>query len=465
MKVINLQAENFKRLKAVEIAPDGDVVFVGGKNGSGKSSVLDAIYVALVGRSAAPPKPVRTGEEECRIRLDLGELVVSRKFTVKEGGQYTDSLKVETAEGLRYANKPQEVLDRLLGEIGFDPFEFVQKKPAEQAETLLQMVPLTVDLDDMAELDRSDYDKRRDVNREIVSLKSQRDAIPKEETLSDLPDRQALTDQLAKAAETNGAIDRDRLAREATQRNLTALEQAAQSKRARADELRQEATALDETASREAEAHATMTAEVEALPPLAEPVDVGSIQTQLREAEALLASAERQRRRGELETAVAAKEAVSQSLTDAMEKREKERQDALAEAQMPIEGLGFGVDEKGRPVVTFGGVPFEQASTAEQLRASTAIAMAANPTLRVLRVKDGSLLDDDSMRLLAEMAKAEDFQLWVEVVRADEGVGVIMEEGQIKSAPKPKAETKAETKPKPKAAAAKADKPAGEKLL
>jgi hypothetical protein len=130
-------------------------------------------------------------------------------------------------------------------------------------------------------------------------------------------------------------------------------------------------------------------------------------------------------------------------LTDAMVAREKARQAALAEAKMPIEGLGFAVDERGRPTVTFGGVPFEQASTAEQLRASTAIAMAANPSLRVLRVKDGSLLDDDSMKLLAEMAAREDFQLWIERVGTEGGVGIVMENGEVKT-DQPKAKPKAE---------------------
>lgn len=461
MKIIQLQAENFKRLKAVEIAPDGNLVTIGGRNGSGKSSVLDAIYVALKGRSVGPPKPVRTGEEKCLIRLDLGELAVTRSFTVKEGGTFTDSLKVENADGLRYG-KPQEVLDALLGEIGFDPFAFCQMRPADQAETLLQMVPLPCDLDEMAELDRSDFEKRRDINRDVVSLRAQRDAIPKEDVPDDLPDRATLQDQLGSAAETNGAIERDRVAREATARNIEALSGQAAAKRVRATELRAEADRLEQAAGGEEAEVEKIRADLEGLPALAEPVDVGAIQQRLREADAVLAAAERQRRRAELETAVAAKEKQSQALTDALAARERERQAALAEAQMPIEGLAFGLDEKGKPAVQFGGVPFEQASTAEQLRASVAIAMAANPSLRVLRVKDGALLDEESMRLLAETATENDFQLWVEVVAPDEGVGFIMEEGEVKATPaaKPKA-AKADAPAKTEKAA----KPAGEKLL
>ena len=49
MKIVQLHAENYKRLRTVEISPDGNIVTIGGRNGAGKSSILDAIYVALGG--------------------------------------------------------------------------------------------------------------------------------------------------------------------------------------------------------------------------------------------------------------------------------------------------------------------------------------------------------------------------------------------------------------------------------
>ena len=49
MRIISLQAENIKRLKAVEITPEGDIVVIAGRNGQGKTSVLDSIWYALGG--------------------------------------------------------------------------------------------------------------------------------------------------------------------------------------------------------------------------------------------------------------------------------------------------------------------------------------------------------------------------------------------------------------------------------
>ena len=100
--------------------------------------------------------------------------------------------------------------------------------------------------------------------------------------------------------------------------------------------------------------------------------------------------------------------------------------DALAAATMPVDGLGF--DDHG---VTFNGVPFGQASAAEQIRVSLAMAMALNPSLRVIRILDGSLLDADSMAAIAAMAKAGDYQVWVERVADDADTAVVIEDGSV----------------------------------
>ena len=62
-----------------------------------------------------------------------------------------------------------------------------------------------------------------------------------------------------------------------------------------------------------------------------------------------------------------------------------------------MKGLALGNGE-----VLLNGLPLSQASGAEQLRLSMAIAMAGNPKLRVLRIKEGSLLDDDNLALLRD---------------------------------------------------------------
>ena len=101
----------------------------------------------------------------------------------------------------------------------------------------------------------------------------------------------------------------------------------------------------------------------------------------------------------------------------------------LQEADLPVPGLG--VDDEG---VTFNGVPFIQASAAERLRVSVAMAMAANPEVRVICIKDASLLDADSRKLLADMAAEHDYQIWYEVVGDGGPTGIVIEDGEVANA-------------------------------
>ena len=88
---------------------------------------------------------------------------------------------------------------------------------------------------------------------------------------------------------------------------------------------------------------------------------------------------------------------------------------------------GLSVDDEG---VLFNGIPFGQASAAERLKVSVAMAMSANPELRVICIRDASLLDSDSKTMLVEMAKQHDYQIWYEVVGDGGPAGIIIEDGE-----------------------------------
>ena len=146
MRIVRLQAENVKRLRAVEIAPDGNVVVIAGRNAQGKSSVLDAIWMALAGGSGAKEtsRPISDGEERASVVLDMGDIVVTRRWTSSG-----TTLEVTSPDGARYPS-PQSLLDGLLGRLSFDPLAFAQQDPKGQLATLLSVVDLPFD---PAELD------------------------------------------------------------------------------------------------------------------------------------------------------------------------------------------------------------------------------------------------------------------------------------------------------------------------
>lgn len=100
----------------------------------------------------------------------------------------------------------------------------------------------------------------------------------------------------------------------------------------------------------------------------------------------------------------------------------------LASAKFPVPGLAF--DAEG---VTLDGIPFKQCSQGQALRVSVAIGLAANPKLKVLLVRDGSLLDAKGLQLLAEMAAAAEAQVFVERVGDGKECQVVIEDGHVRT--------------------------------
>jgi len=119
--------------------------------------------------------------------------------------------------------------------------------------------------------------------------------------------------------------------------------------------------------------------------------------------------------------------AQQMALTEDLEKILKQKEEAIMSAKPPIQGLN--IDSEG---VTFNNIPFTQLSSSEQLKVSLAIAMAMNPKLRVIRIMDGSLLDKENMKIISDMIKEKDYQVWIERVEEDGNVGITIEDGQVK---------------------------------
>ncbi|KKM78490.1 hypothetical protein LCGC14_1359510 [marine sediment metagenome] len=122
----------------------------------------------------------------------------------------------------------------------------------------------------------------------------------------------------------------------------------------------------------------------------------------------------------------AQKEAIEVD-TKAIYAIDQKKADALLAAKFPVEGLGLTDDG-----ITFEGLPLAEVASSVQLRVSIAIGIALNPTLKILLIRNGNLLDDDSLKLVAQQAEKADAQVWVEYVTASaEGVSVMLEDGHI----------------------------------
>ncbi len=413
MRIIRLQVENVKRLQAVDITPDGDLVVIAGPNGAGKTSVLDAIWLALGGAAAARgmPRPVRDGASRAKVTLDLGPMTVTRTWTA-DG---KTSLKVESKDGARYSS-PQTMLDALIGDLAFDPLAFAGQSEKDQIQSLISVIDLPFDPAALDAERRELYEQRTIQGRRVTELKGQLAGMPE---IVDVPKPVSTRELVDAMQQANDAlvkrrrIERDR---DGCIEELESLDREKASLRERVEWIEGEQVKLRENLASNERA-------LEGPEP-----DPSQFSVQLIEAEKTNALIREAEEREKVAAQLQAQTAVVDELTAKIEQLDATRRDGVAAAKMPVDGLGFS--DEG---VTYRGVPFTQCSTSEQLRVSVAMAMALNPKLRIIRITDGSLLDSQNLALVAEMASAHDYQIWVERVDESGQVGIYIEDGAVQS--------------------------------
>jgi len=423
VKIVKLQAKDILRLSAVEITPEGNTVVISGKNAAGKSSVLNAIWLALGGGDAtrALPEPVRKGAGTGDVSVDLGDIMVTKKF--KKGK--TPRLEVTSADGASFPS-PQAMLDELVGRLSFDPLAFAQAPAKEQLTTLMDI--LGIDADALEKKRKGIYDERTTANREVRRLESLMQGFSGD--YKDAPDEEVSGGEIIDQMQTASIAYRKRDEAERRRREIAAE---LVHKNTLIDEMKAKLAALEEEEQALRTKVATATQEfdqaIESATNVTAPAELEVKLTTIEDTNRLVREKKQHAQvKGELHDA----QMVVFALNDQIAKLDEEKKSAVEEANLPVEGLGL--DEDG---VTLNDLPFRQASSAEQLRTSLALAMALNPKLRVVRITDGSLLDEANMRMIEEMADEQDFQVWVEVVDSSGQLGIYIEDGHVAAEAEP----------------------------
>lgn len=430
-KIINLKADNYKVLDAFEINPNGQPVEIHGKNGRGKSTVLDCIQEALAGKVAK--NPIRNGEESGKIVLEIGEnktqYIITRTFTDK--GSY---LKVENADGFK-TSSPQKMLDELIGRISFDPLSFSNMDPKKQRETILGICP-ALDVSDL-DLERKEkFDERTGVNRVVKELQVQVDELRKVELPEDLPVEIVNAADIMKARDKDLADIEDNVSKRDTilenhRKGAERIDQLSAFNRDNAQMIIdfekqiaeiKERIALNNTEIEKIDISEPQIGELEKdIVTLKDRADDKSLQL-----EGLERTNEKIRARDRLKEKAAELESrilEAAKLTGNLEQIDKKKKERFAAADLPVPGLVLGEDG-----IFVEETPFEDLATSERLRVSFNIAMALNPRIKVVFIRDGSLLDPDSLAEVYKMAEDKGFQVWIEVTTADEKIGFMIKE-------------------------------------
>lgn len=397
MHVTRLQAENVKNLRTVDVEFDEDnAVTIKGPNGAGKSSILDAIWFALGGAKVHDDEVIRKGEEEAEAVVTINGYKVKRRWT--ENSTYLD---VTDDEGREYKS-PQSLLDDFAESFMFDPLEFLNLHPSDQKAKLLELTGHQQELEELESEYEETYSERREINRTVRDLESKTKDMDVDPSLADeeIPTTSELVEDLEDA-------------KDAQDRKVD-LKENAEANRSQAEELREKARKLDEQADEWEE-------EAEEI----EVPDIDELQERVDEADEKRQEVERARELVEYTERLEEATEASEAKTERLEEIEEEKQDIIAGADLP-EGLGFEDDK-----VTYEGVPLDQASMSEKLQVSMGIAMHLDPDLRIVQLRDASLLDENTRQEVIDMAEDMDFQVFLEMVSTEGDATIRIEDGRI----------------------------------
>lgn len=401
VKINTLELENVKRIKAVTLTPaENGLTIIGGRNGQGKTSVLDAIAWALGGEKFKPSTPVRDGSvipPHLKIELSNG-LVVERSGD-------NSRLKVVDPNGKKGG---QQLLNEFVETLALDLPRFMSANAKTKADTLLKIIGVG------DELYRLDTEEQRLYNQrtEIGRIADQKEKFAQElPVYSGLPSEPVSVSELIKS-----------------QQEILARNGENQRKRAKLDEIRREYNSKAEELKLLTERVEELKSDLETALKSAEDLEdesTSEIEENIKNIEELNTKI-----RANLDRERASAEAAEirgqyDELTEKINEVRAAKTALLDGAQMPLEGLSV---EDGE--LTYNGAKWDCMSSAEQLKAATAIVRKLNPNCGFVLLDKLEQMDADTLREFGEWLESEGLQVIATRVSTGNECSIIIENGE-----------------------------------
>lgn len=402
IKINQLELENVKRIKAVKLEPTlNGLTIIGGKNGQGKTSVLDAIAWALGGERYRPSQPKRTAS----VIPPMLHIELSNGLIVERRGKNSD-LKITDPNG---SKSGQQLLNEFISELALDLPKFINAGSRERAELLLKVIGVG---DILAQYDCEEsrlYNERHTIGQL---------ADRKEKLVSELPSYPRKETELISITEL---ISR--------QQEILAKNGENQRLREKRDDIKRQKEDIEAELCELNEKYRKICEEYEVAFKSAENLqDEATEQIERDIAEIEKINLEIRANLNKLKAEEEAAEYRSQynELTEKIDDIRTKRRALLDNAELPLEGLGI---ENGE--LTYRGYKWDNMSGSEQLKAATAIVRKLNPNCGFVLLDRLEQMDTDTLTEFGEWLEGEGLQAIATRVSVGDECSVIIEDGQL----------------------------------
>ena len=400
IKINGFEIENVKRVKAVAYEPsESGLTIIGGKNGQGKTSVLDSIAWALGGGRFAPSQPQRDGSTippHLCVKLSNG-IIVERK------GKNSD-LRVIDPNGNKSG---QALLDSFIDQLALNLPRFMNANNKEKADTLLKIIGVGDELYRLEDEEQRLYNERHAIGQ--IADRKKKYAAEMEE-YPGVPDEPVSAAELIRQQQEilarNGENERIRRQRAQIENEYISAREALQ---------------LAQLTFEEAERRYNMSVKS-----AEELIDESTeeLERNIRDIEVLNVKI-----RANLEKSKAEDEAKQYTnqydeLTGKITEVRDRRMALLDNANLPLEGLSVKDKE-----LTYKGYKWDNMSGSEQLKVATAIVRKLNPNCGFVLMDKLEQMDLDTLNEFNNWLKEEGLQVIATRVSTGDECSLIITDG------------------------------------
>lgn len=403
VKINELLIENVKRVKAVQFEPSADgLTIIGGRNGQGKTSVLDAIAWALGGNNYKPSVPERDGAlvpPNLHIELSNG-LIVERKGK-------NSTLKVTDPNGNKSG---QQLLNEFVSTLALDLPKFINGSDKDKADSLLKILGIGDVLSQLDTKENQLYAQRTEVGRIADRKKKAADEMP---MYPNVPKEPVSATELIKEQQEilarNGENERKRQDAARYERMLAEAQIAFDEAKAALQKAEQDCLTARKSAE---DLHDESTAELEKNLAEIEALNIKIRANSTKEAAEVEANNLQQEYDG---------------LTEQIESVREERSKLLDSAELPLPGLSV---KDGKLI--YNNMPWDGMSGSDQLKVATAIVRKLNPQCGFVLMDKLEQMDLETLQEFGAWLKQEGLQVIATRVSTGDECSVIIEDGMVK---------------------------------
>ena len=423
LKLIKAEINNFKSIDHKSIDFGGKSAIIMGKNGAGKSSLIQAL-LSPVNSKMVPQTAIKNGEEKASIELQVSGTLNGEEQTYNIDMYFTEKdskgrVVVFDESGGKIPGS-KTLVNSIVGNIGFDILEFISMgltpdgKPSKsgikkQIDILKQFMPQDVQKT-LHELDiekSTIYDNRTEINKDVKSAESKLKGMDMDpeliEKYSVKMDDTKVKERMGKIGDAISQYDSVVSGIETKGLKVTNIED-------RLNSLAKEMNSLKEELSE-------VNKDIEKGKAwLEKKGERPSMENLSKELEGINSHNDMYRKVVECkehDKDVREFKKQSDDITERLATIEVEKKELFKENPLPVKDLTFSEDE-----IHYKELPFNenQHPSSTIIGVGLKIAMAMNPNLRLLIVKDGSLLDKKMLNFILKMVDKKGYQVFVEMV-------------------------------------------------